>query len=150
LIYTNSATDADVPANSLTYSLASGAPAGATVGTNSGVFNWPTSDAFANTSNHFTLLVTDNGLPPLTDSESFSVIVQPRPTVQAAGMQGTNFLVQWSAISGSRYRVQFKAAVEDQGWTDLVPDVTATGVTAAFTNALDSGHRFYRVLVLGP
>src|SRR5262249_18642056 len=40
LPFTASASDSDVPANSLTFSLDAGAPAGATIGASSGFFSW--------------------------------------------------------------------------------------------------------------
>jgi hypothetical protein len=38
--FTASATDADVPANTLTFSLGAGAPAGATINGTTGAFSW--------------------------------------------------------------------------------------------------------------
>src|SRR5262249_34655664 len=40
LTFTNTATDADVPAQTLTFSLDAGAPAGAGINPNTGVFSW--------------------------------------------------------------------------------------------------------------
>jgi hypothetical protein len=73
LTFTATATDADIPANTLTFSLDAGAPAGATIGASSGVFNWtpPTAGTFP-----VTVRVTDNGVPPLSDAESFTITVQ--------------------------------------------------------------------------
>jgi PKD repeat protein len=72
LTFTATATDADIPANTLTFSLDAGAPAGATI-TAGGVFSWtpPTAGTFP-----VTVRVTDNGVPPLSDAKSFTIIVQ--------------------------------------------------------------------------
>jgi len=150
LTFTNTATDPDVPANPLTYSLAVGATSGAAVGTNSGVFTWLTSDAQAGVSNYLTIVVADNGVPSLNDSESFSVVVLPRPTIQSVSVVGADFQLQWSAIAGVRYRVQFKNALDDANWTNLIPDVTGAGATASFSEPLGAGDRFYRVQVISP
>src|SRR5439155_149949 len=58
--FTASATDSDVPANKLTFSLDAGAPAGATIGASTGAFSWTPSS-----SGNFpvTVRVTDNGSP---------------------------------------------------------------------------------------
>src|SRR2546428_28883 len=52
------ASDADVPAQSLTFSLV-GAPTGATIDASTGVFNWTPSEAQAPGSYPFTVRVTD-------------------------------------------------------------------------------------------
>src|SRR5204863_116451 len=44
LTFTVSATDADLPANSLTYSLEAGAPAGASINSTTGLFSWTPSE----------------------------------------------------------------------------------------------------------
>jgi len=148
--FTNTAGDADLPVNSLTYGLVPGAPVGAAVGTNSGVFSWLTSDLHVGSSNYITVSVADNGVPPLNDAESFSVVVQPRPAIQSAAVTGTDFQLQWSAIAGVKYRVQFKNALDDASWTDLVPEVTAVGAVANFSDPVGAGQRFYRVSVSSP
>jgi hypothetical protein len=52
------------------------------------------------------------------------------------------------AGSGAIYRVQFKDNLGAAQWTNLVPDVTATGPTASFTDSSGIQQRFYRTLVL--
>jgi subtilisin family serine protease len=71
LTFTASATDVNTN-QSLTYTLGSGAPAGATINATTGVFSWaPTSSGTYNV----TLVVTDNGTPALSDSETFTITV---------------------------------------------------------------------------
>ena len=70
LAFTASATDADLPANTLTYSLGAGAPSGATI-TAGGVFTWtPTADQDG--THDITITVSDGSL---TDSETITVTV---------------------------------------------------------------------------
>jgi len=58
--------------------------------------------------------------------------------------------VTWTAISGKSYRLQFKDSLTNASWTDLSPDVSATGSTALGTNAVDAvTQRIYRVKYLG-
>ena len=66
----------------LTYSLAAGAPADAgiwaeniTKGVTNFFFEWQPSRAFAETTNVITVIATDNGVPPLSASQTFSVTV---------------------------------------------------------------------------
>lgn len=148
LLVTNTATDPDLPTNLLTFSLGTNAPAGAVIDSTSGIFQWHTSDIFANTTNAITIKVTDNGAPPLSDSKSFTVTVVPRPTLLAAAASN-NLELSWNAISGQIYRVQFKSNLSDANWTDLTPDVIASGSSAEKIDTLGpSTARFYRVEVL--
>lgn len=66
--------DADIPAQTLTYSLDSGAPAGATIDGSTGAFEWVTTEDSPN-SNSVTVRVTDNGVPPLSATRTFSITV---------------------------------------------------------------------------
>jgi len=75
LTFTASATDADLPAQTLTYSLDGGAPAGASIGGSSGVFTWTPSETQGPGDYSITVRVTDNGTPALDDFETISVHV---------------------------------------------------------------------------
>src|SRR5207244_205532 len=68
------ASDWDVPSNVLSYSLVTG-PVGASVGASTGVFTWTPSAAQGPSTNVVTVRVTDNGTPPLSDTKSFTVVV---------------------------------------------------------------------------
>jgi hypothetical protein len=74
LVLTNTASDADLPANSLTYALVSG-PSGVAVDPTTGVLTWtPTEDQGPST-NTITVKVTDDGEPSLSHTNAFKVIV---------------------------------------------------------------------------
>lgn len=68
------ATDADVPAQRLTYGLASVAPAGVTVSA-SGLLNWVPTEAQGPSTNVIDVWVADNGTPPMSATGSVTVIV---------------------------------------------------------------------------
>src|SRR3989442_1204946 len=70
----NTATDPDIPANTLTFALVAG-PSGMTLGSATGVLTWTPSEAQGPSTNVITVRVTDNGTPPLSDTKSFTVIV---------------------------------------------------------------------------
>lgn len=88
LVYTNTAMDIDLPAQTLTYQLLV-SPGGATIDAN-GIVRWTPPAA---STNYFQVKVTDNGSPALSATNSFYVIVHdppvpenhvpvlPRPTV---------------------------------------------------------------------
>src|SRR5204863_9846707 len=69
----NTATDSDVPANTLSYQLLS-APFGAQIDTN-GIVTWTPIDAYATRRSSDLTVVTDNGTPPFSATNSFLVIV---------------------------------------------------------------------------
>jgi subtilase family serine protease len=70
-----SATDADVPTQTLTWSLLPGAPNAALFSSINGHITWQTGPADSGTTNRFTLVVTDNGSPSLSSTQSFNVVV---------------------------------------------------------------------------
>ena len=72
LTLTAAATDPDIPANQLTYSLID-PPAGAHIEPNSGQFRWtPTAEQLASPAD-ITVEVSDNGVPASTDRTTFTV-----------------------------------------------------------------------------
>jgi hypothetical protein len=73
LIVTNTATDPSAPPGSLSYSLVN-QPAGATIDSN-GVITWTPSEAQGPSTNTMTTVVSDGGLPPLSATNSFKVVV---------------------------------------------------------------------------
>ena len=74
LAFTATATDADLPANTLTFSLDPGAPVGAAI-TAGGNFTWTPTQSQAIGNYLITIRVTDNGVPALSDAKSFAVYV---------------------------------------------------------------------------
>ncbi|MCS7090002.1 MAG: putative Ig domain-containing protein [Limisphaera sp.] len=69
------AADSDSPAQTLRFSLGPGAPAGATIDPASGVFRWRPTEFQGGTNYRITIVVTDNGVPALSASQSFLVTV---------------------------------------------------------------------------
>lgn len=146
VLFTNVASDADVPANTLTFSFDNGAPAAASVGAADGIFTWLTTDADANTTNQIVVRVTDNGVPPLANAQSFLVSVVPRPLLTSITVSNQIVNVAWTALPGQVYRLQFTTNLTTAHWSAVSPDVTADGPTATHTNAFDpAAMNFYRV-----
>ena len=75
LSFTAAATDPDLPANTLTYSLDAGAPAGASIDPATGLFTWTPTEAQGPGVYPVTVRVTDNGAPPLDDYETIQITV---------------------------------------------------------------------------
>ena len=110
LAVNSTATDSDLPTNTLTYTLLS-APAG--VGLTNGLVSWsPTNPG----TYQITLKVTDNGVPPLSATNTFSVRVLDKPTPPAG-------LVSWWTGDGT--------TADEMGWHDGVLS-GAAGYTAGY------------------
>ncbi|MEJ7593850.1 MAG: putative Ig domain-containing protein, partial [Planctomycetaceae bacterium] len=73
--FTATATDPDIPANNLTFSLDAGAPVGATIDPASGVLTWAPPTSAIGTAVPMTIRVTDNGSPALSDFETITISV---------------------------------------------------------------------------
>jgi len=73
LVVTNTATDSDIPVNTLTYQLVN-PPAGATISTN-GIITWTPSESQGPGTYTITTVVTDNGTPQLSATNAFNVTV---------------------------------------------------------------------------
>src|SRR5206468_2362947 len=69
-----SATDSDIPTNTLTFSLVSPL-GGMTINTATGAISWTPGEAQGPSTNTITVLVTDNGTPPLSATNTFTVTV---------------------------------------------------------------------------
>ena len=145
LTFTNTASDADIPRDTLTFSLVAG-PAGAGVSAD-GVFTWPAPQVSAPQTNFATVRVTDSGTPALNDSKSFSIVTIPPPQISSCAFTNSIFGLTWSAYPGRTYRVVYKDDLAAPGWTPLGSDAAAAGyvLSASDTNS-GSGKRFYRVI----
>ena len=77
LVFTNSASDLDQPAQHLTFSLGD-APTGAVIDPATGLFSWPPSEAQTGSTNWVTIIVTDDGVGALSSTQSFQLVVVSR------------------------------------------------------------------------
>src|SRR5207253_4054942 len=75
LTFTALATDADLPAQTLTYTLDPGAPDGASINPTNGVFTWTPMEIQGPSTITLTVRVTDNGSPALTAFQNVIITV---------------------------------------------------------------------------
>jgi choice-of-anchor C domain-containing protein len=73
--FSASASDIDLPQNSLIYSLQPGSPAGATINAATGAFGWNIPAGTADGDYAITVRVTDSGSPALFDTKTFTISV---------------------------------------------------------------------------
>jgi len=157
LTVTNAATDADVPAQLLTYAF-SNLVAGTNVpafDTNTAVITWTPSLAQAGTTNVLTTIVTDNGTPNLSATNVLTIIVNPIPLLSGATL-GTNGLMNlhWTALTNEQFKIQWTTNLALGTWTfypNNISPVIFTSTNGAFsftdTNPV-SVMEFYRLLLL--
>jgi hypothetical protein len=79
LAFTATATDADVPATTRTFSLGAGNPLGSAI-TAGGAFTWTPAETQGGAVYPVTVIVTDNGLPALNDTELIQITVNETNT----------------------------------------------------------------------
>ena len=73
--FTASASDPDLPSNTLTYSLLAGAPSGATINSATGAFSWAVPAGATSGDYPISIRATDNGSPTLSDTKNFAISV---------------------------------------------------------------------------
>lgn len=144
------ATDSDTPAQTLTYALLTG-PSGATLDTNSGTLNWRPSVVQANSSNAVSVAVTDNGIPNLSSTNSFSISVNPltQPSMDTPAYFAGQFTLSVSGQIGPDYTVQVSTNLTSGFWSTLYTTNPAA-MPFSFTDTNGAlSMQFYRILV-GP
>ena len=148
LTFTNTATDTNVPAQTLTFSLPN-APAGATIDPSLGVFSWRPTISQSPSTNTLNVVVTDSGWPILSATQSFTVTVtQPaKPSLRSLGLTNGLFSLTVTGTNGPDYIVLTSTNLLN--WTPLATNNSPV-LPFTFTDATTNGsQRFYRVL-LGP
>jgi hypothetical protein len=146
--FTASATDTDQPPQTLTFGLLSGA-ANATLNTNTGAFSFRPIVTQANSTNSFTLKVSDNGTPSMSATQGFSVVVGPlsAPDITSVSVGGGQFSFKVSGQSGPDYAIETSTNLTQ--WS-VVLLTNSPGLPFIWTEAATNlPHCFYRV-ELGP
>jgi len=147
LTFTIEAIDPDLPSQNLVFALAPGAPVGASVGANDGVFSWQPSVSDIGP-HSVTIIATDDGKPPLSASASFQIQVGAAARFAlSAALTGNSVRLRWAGSVGTLYRVEFKNALTETTWSDLsVEIISQEGMFDALDESwTKSRERYYRV-----
>jgi len=96
VVVMNTASDADLPANQLTYQLTA-APAGAVISAN-GVITWTAPANPGPSTNTFTTVVTDNGVPPESAVNSIVVVVSVPNTAPVLPVLGNRVMEELTEL----------------------------------------------------
>jgi hypothetical protein len=149
LLVTNSASDADIPAQTLTFSLLT-APTNAAINSSSGLFTWRPTIAQSPSTQTVAVVVSDNGVPIMSATQSFTAtVIQPVvPALNAVSITNGQFGFWINGNTGPDYTIQVSTNL-----TSWNPVFTGNSLTVPYfwvdTNSLSYPIRFYRV-VLGP
>ena len=149
LLVTNTASDSDVPAQTLTFSPANTFPTNATVNSSNGVFSWRPLVSQANTTNVIRIQVTDNGSPNLSATNSFEVFVNgiTNPVIGGVSVVPGQVSMIVTGPQGPDYTLL--ASTNLVNWQTLfTTNSPATPLTLTDTHFADLS-RFYR-LQIGP
>jgi hypothetical protein len=118
----------DTNGDQLTYSLAAGSPTNATItqtATNA-TFYWPPTRSYADTTNLFTVVVTDDGVPPLSATQTFLVTVLD---FLQLGFGSTN--IQGGQSAGVPISLDSSGGVTNLTFAVRVPENTLSNLTLA-------------------
>jgi autotransporter-associated beta strand protein len=150
LFVTNTAADADIPAQTLTWSLAA-QPAGATINPTNGLLSWRPAISQSPSTNLLSVAATDNGTPPMSSTQSFNVVVlRPAPPVLSSPqIVGDQFQVWINGNVGPDYSI-FATTNLSSSW-QLLLTTNPVAFPFLFTEPAPANfqQRYYRVL-LGP
>lgn len=149
LTLTNSATDTDSPAPTLTYRLLAG-PTNASLNATNGVFSWRPLVSQANTTNFIYVEVSDNEVPPSSATNAFTIVVNPvlLPALTVTPVAGGQFNLLINGTQGPDYTVMTSTNLH--GWQPLFATSSPVlPLTLVETNAGTSSEGYYRVEI-GP
>jgi hypothetical protein len=141
---TAQATDADLPAQALTFTLAEG-PEGMSIHPDIGVLTWTPASAQGPSTNRVTVRVSDGAL---TDAKSFTVVVRAATEVRitlANRLAEGGLRMQWTTEPGAVYRVVSKQQLTDTSWVTLC-ELTATGSSAGITNNMHGQNQCFLII----
>ena len=99
LSFTATAADQDTPANKLSYSFDAGFPPGASINATNGLFTWTSSKQQAPSTNFITVRVSDDGSPALTDTKTFTVVVNRINSAPVVSPIPDQFVAEGTALS---------------------------------------------------
>jgi hypothetical protein len=147
---TNSASDVDLPAQTLTYSLPA-APAGAAINTASGSITWRPAATQAGATYPFTVRVADNGTPSMSATQLFNVAVASlsQPQLVSPALTNSAFQLRVTGDNGPDYVIQVTTNLAaSNGWASIFTN-NSPSLPFVWTDALITNFpaRFYRVLL---
>jgi hypothetical protein len=147
LTLTNSASDTNLPSQTLLFSLVN-PPVGASINATNGIFAWRPAIAQSPSTQTVAVAVSDNGVPSMSATQTFLVnVTRPANPIVTTTSPTNGQIGFWvNGDSGPDYIVQ--ASTNLTSWTTIV---NSNAPTLPFfwndTNSITAPFRFYRVLL---
>ena len=144
LAFTANASDPDQPPQTLSFSVGPGAPAGAAINPSTGLFAW--TPASAPSTNTVAIIVTDNGTPSLSATQSFKVTVVLPPRLTGLTVDAGQFTFTFSTAPGQNYQLEYKSDLATSPWMPSGAIISGTGSSVVLTIDVSlASQRFYRL-----
>jgi hypothetical protein len=143
---TNSASDPDLPANQLTFSLLN-APSGMSIGPTSGLIAWGPPPNCPPLTNTVTVRVIDNGVPPLTNEQSFVARLIQLPQLEIARTSPDQAQLSWpAAATAAGFALQSCTNLAlPAAWQSVAVAPTVDGDENRLTESMSTSFRAYRL-----
>ncbi len=146
--FTAEAVDGQSTFQTLTFSLDSGAPSGASI-TSGGTFSWTVPASSAVGTWETTIRVTDDGSPALDDSVTFTLNVNALPFFGAGpSLTGDGLSLRVETALGRDYYLTYKDSLSDTYWLPLGDAEAGDGSMLEWeVSVTNSPKRFFRLYV---
>jgi len=114
-----------------------------------GLFTWIPTGPPGLLTNSITVIVTDNGKPPLSASATFRVIAQD-VSLGSLKVKTNSTTLTWNSVPGLAYQLQYKNNLTDTNWINLGPAMQSAGnsISQTDTNLATNTARFYRIVAM--
>jgi hypothetical protein len=150
LVFTVAATDPDVPAQRLSFSLGNGAPSGAGISPE-GLFTWTPGTTQAAALYQIAIIVADDGSPVLSATNVVRVTVTDgtltAPVLQSPSYSATTFSTRINTLAGRTYFLERTISLSPLAW-GVVGQVQGNGATLILTDVTATNRQcFYRARV---
>ncbi|HSU55082.1 MAG TPA: cadherin-like domain-containing protein, partial [Candidatus Dormibacteraeota bacterium] len=144
------ANDTSVFGQSLSASVLSGPPNGSiSLNTNGGFTYTPHSNFSGIDQFNYQVNEGTNNLGNAWVTITVNPVAPINPVIKSVTLSNSIATLSWSSISGRTYRLQFATDVRNQNWSNVVPDLVASGTLLSVTNNTQhAAARFFRVILL--
>jgi len=94
-------------------------------------------------------IVTASGVPALSATNSFAVVVNPLPDIGSVTFTNGGFLLTWYAPTNDIFQVQWTTDLVAINWTPFPGNITSTNGTFTFTDTnAPLVIKFYQLVLL--
>lgn len=154
-LYTNSAKDWDIPPQILAYSVsATLAHTNVTIDPFNGLISWTPDPSLVGMTNFITTVVTDNGVPPKSATNTFEVIVTSNSvsvvTIGSISVATNGMKFQWTAPANEQFQVRWTTNLANPNWQTFPNVITSPTINYSFvdTNMPLLVMKFYQLILL--